>query len=415
MPTHRQPAARPNVPSKRRPRLSRTAAVAAAGALFAGGLTGCATGTEADAQAEIGAAKNEMAVLKAMQEVVKAGFPGVLVSVKGKDGETRDYSAGLGDREKGEEPPKNAFVRVGSNTKTFTAVAVLQLVGEGKMKLDEPIDTYLPGVVEGPDYSGKKITVRNLLGHSSGIPDYTQWADADTGKAPMKTYTAEELLKPALEHKADFPVGKTRAYSNTNYIIAGMLVEKLDGKPVGEAVTERVIERAGLKDTTWPKPGDKSVPEPRMEGYIAPPGGELKKATEIDPSISGAAGMVISTPRDMNKFQTAVISGKLLPDAQLKEMQKTVKGGPDDMPDTEFGLGLDKTTLSCTEIWGHGGDIHGYESRGGVTADGREVTIVVNALPGAIIKKTDDMEAMTKEFMKKHETVMNVVETAICK
>ncbi|WP_026403623.1 serine hydrolase domain-containing protein [Actinomadura rifamycini] len=412
MPQHPQPAALPTAPSKRRRRL---AAATAAGALFAGGLTGCATGTEADAQAEIGAAKNEMAVRKAMQEVVKAGFPGVVVSVKGEDGKTRDYSAGVGDREKGEEPPKNAHVRIGSNTKTFTAVAVLQLVGEGKVKLDEPVDAYLPGVVEGPDYSGKKITVRHLLGHTSGIPDYTQWADADTGKAPTKTYTAEELLKPALEHKADFPVGKMRSYSNTNYIIAGMLVEKLDGRPVGEAVTERVIRRAGLKDTTWPKPGDKSVPEPRMEGYIAPPGGELKKATEMDPSISGAAGMVISTPRDLNAFQTALISGRLLPEAQLKEMRKTVKGGPDDMPDTEFGLGLDKTTLSCAEIWGHGGDIHGYESRGGVTTDGREVTVVVNALPGAIVKKQDSMEAMTKEYMEKHDKVMDLVETAICK
>ncbi len=214
--------------------------------------------------------------------------------------------------------------------------------------------------------------------------------------------------------KASFPVGKKREYSNTNYVLAGMLVEKLTGRPVGEAVTERVIDRIGLKQTYWPKPGDTGVRKPRMEGYIAPPGGTLTKATEMDPSISGAAGMVVSTPRDLNRFFTAVVGGKLMPAAQLAEMQKTMES-PGDMPDTVFGLGLDQTTLSCTKIWGHGGDIHGYESRGGVTTDGREVTVVVNALPGAIVAKQDSMEAMMKDAMDKMTTISKLVDTAICK
>ncbi|MEV5824326.1 serine hydrolase domain-containing protein [Spirillospora sp. NPDC052242] len=414
MSEHPRPAARPTVPSRPRRRPPRIAAAAVAGALLAGGLTGCDVGDAADAEAEIGVAKNEIAVQKAMQELVKAGFPGVMVSVKGKDGKTRDYSAGVGDRETGDAPPKNGYFRIASNTKSFTAVAVLQLVGEGKVKLDEPVDTYLPGVVKGPDYDGEKITVRHLLQHTSGIPDYTQWVDADTGKRPTTTYTAEQLLAPALKHKADFPVGKMRAYSNTNYIIAGMLVEKLDGKPVGDAVTARVIERAGLEQTSWPKPGDQSVPKPRMEGYTAPIGGKLTNVTEMDPSISGAAGMAISTPRDLNRFFRAVVDGTLLPAAQLKEMQKTIEGEPGDMPNTVFGLGLDKQTLSCGDVWGHGGDIHGYESRGGVMADGREVTVVVNALPGAIIEKRPSMEAMEKEAMAKATAVLDFVDTAIC-
>lgn len=414
MSEHPRPAARPTVPFRLRRRPPRIAAAVVAGALLAGGLTGCDVGDAADAEAEIGVAENEIAVQKAMQGLVKAGFPGVMVSVKGKDGKTRDYSAGVGDRETGDAPPKNGYFRVASNTKSFTAVAVLQLVGEGKVKLDAPIGTYLPGVVEGPDYDGEKITVRHLLQHTSGIPEYTRWMDADTGKKPTTTYTAEQLLAPALKHKADFPAGKMRAYSNTNYVIAGMLVEKLDGRPVGEAVTERVIERAGLKRTSWPKPGDQSVPKPRMEGYTAPIGGKLTNVTEMDPSISGAAGMVISTPRDLNRFFRAVVDGTLLPAAQLAEMRKTIEGQPGDMPNTVFGLGLDKQTLSCGDVWGHGGDIHGYESRGGVMADGREVTVVVNALPGAIIEKRSSMEAMEKEAMAKAKAVLDFVDTAIC-
>ncbi|MEW2352368.1 serine hydrolase domain-containing protein [Spirillospora sp. NPDC029432] len=414
MPAHIQPAARPNVPSPRRRRPSRAIAGAVAGALAVGGLSGCATGTKADAEAEIGAAKNELAVQKAMQQVVKAGFPGVLVSVTGKDGKTRDYSAGVGDRETGEAPPKNGYVRIASNTKSFVAATVLQLVGEGKVRLDAPIDTYLPGVVEGPDYSGKKITVRHLLGHSSGLPDYTRWVDADTRNVPDTTYTAEQLLKPALKHKAEFPAGQKRSYSNTNYIIAGMLVEKATGEPVGEAVTERVIDRLGLRHTRWPKPGEKILPKPRMEGYVAPPGGKLRKATDLDPSVSGAAGMLVSRPRDLNAYFAGLIGGRLMPAAQLAEMRKTVKeeGG---MPNTVFGLGLDKITLSCGDIWGHGGDIHGFHSRGGAAADGRAVTVVTNTLPAAIISEQSSMEAMEKEAMKKMEVVMDLVDTAICK
>lgn len=403
--------ARPNGPSRRR---WRPVAAAVAGALVAGGLAGCSTGTAADAEAEIGTAKNEIALQKAMRELVQAGFPGVLVSVKGKDGKTRDYTAGIGNRETGDAPPKNGYLRIGSNTKTFVAATVLQLVGEGKMKLDEPIGTYLPGVVKGPDYDGANITVRNVLGHTSGIPDYTEFMDSDTSKVPTRTYTAEELLKPALRNKAAFPVGKRRQYSNTNYIIAGMLVTKVTGKPVGRAVTERIIDRIGLERTYWPEPGDTNVRKPRMEGYIAPPGGQLKNATEMDPSISGAAGMVVSTPRDLNRFFAALVGGTLVPAAQLKEMRTTIES-PDEEPNTVFGLGLDKITLSCGALWGHGGDIHGYETRGGVTADGREVTVAVNALPGAIIAEQESMEAMTKDAMKKAMQVIALVDTAICK
>ncbi|MFI0353132.1 serine hydrolase domain-containing protein [Actinomadura sp. 9N407] len=414
MSAHFQPAARPNVPSKRRRRLSQIAGVTAAGVLTVGGLTGCATGDASDAKAEIGAARNEIALQQAMRTLVKSGFPGVMVSVKGKDGKTRDYAAGVGDRETGEAPPKNGYMRIASNTKTFVAATVLQLVGEGKVKLDEPIDTYLPGVVKGPDWDGENITVRHLLGHASGIPDYTGFMDAGTGDIPLTTYTAEQLLKPALKAKAAFPVGKKREYSNTNYVIAGMLIEKITGKPVGEAVTERVIDRLGLKQTSWPEPGDRNVPRPRMEGYTAQIGEELENVTEIDPSISGAAGMVISTPRDLNRFFAGLVGGKLMPAAQLAEMRRTVEA-PGSQPDTVFGLGLDKITLSCGPLWGHGGDIHGYESRGGVTPDGREVTLVVNALPSALIKKRPSMEAMEKEAMQKHQQVMDVVDTAICK
>lgn len=403
--------ARPNGPSRRR---WRPVAAAVAGALVAGGLAGCSTGTAADAEAEIGTAKNEIALQKAMRELVQAGFPGVLVSVKGKDGKTRDYTAGIGNRETGDAPPKNGYLRIGSNTKTFVAATVLQLVGEGKMKLDEPIGTYLPGVVKGPDYDGANITVRNVLGHTSGIPDYTEFMDSDTSKVPTRTYTAEELLKPALRNKAAFPVGKRRQYSNTNYIIAGMLVTKVTGKPVGRAVTERIIDRIGLERTYWPEPGDTNVRKPRMEGYIAPPGGQLKNATEMDPSISGAAGMVVSTPRDLNRFFAALVGGTLVPAAQLKEMRTTIES-PDEEPNTVFGLGLDKITLSCGALWGHGGDIHGYETRGGVTADGREVTVAVNALPGAIIAEQESMEAMTKDAMTKAMQVIALVDTAICK
>src|SRR5690349_4654805 len=168
---------------------------------------------------------------KLQQLVDDNGFPGALAVVRDRAGRTRDLTAGVGDLRTGARVPADGQVRIGSNTKTFVAVAVLQLVAEKKVALDSPIDTYLPGLVRGEGIDGRHITVRQLLQHTSGLPNYTDHLDTDGSFALQHTYMEpRELLDLALAHPADFAPGAKWAYSNTNYGVAGRSEERRVGK-----------------------------------------------------------------------------------------------------------------------------------------------------------------------------------------
>ncbi|MFF6995791.1 serine hydrolase domain-containing protein [Streptomyces sp. NPDC008313] len=327
------------------------------------------------------------------------GFPAALASVRDKNGHVRNYTAGVGDRKTGSKVPVDGQVRIASSTKMYTAVVVLQLVGEGRIDLDEKVEKYLPGVVRGPGGDGRNITVRQLLQHTSGLPNYTQtmpefskWRHTYAG-----TY---DLLDMALKEKASFAPGDGWEYSNTGYTVAGLVVQKVTGRPLGEEITHRVIDRIGLRHTYWPDAGDQTIREAHPHGYASDkPGDPLVDATEVDPSWGGAAGQLISRPSDVNRVLTALMDGKLLKPAQLKEMRASVatKGLPDGW---RYGLGLVEMKLSCGGVaWGHGGDFDGYENRNGVTADGRAATVAVTALPSSL---------------KSAEHVNSALDTALC-
>ncbi|MEO3793801.1 serine hydrolase domain-containing protein [Nonomuraea sp. B10E15] len=326
--------------------------------------------------------------------VKKHKFPGALATVQDREGRTRYYTAGVGDLRTKAEVPVDGQVRIASNTKTFTAVTVLQLVGEGKVELDEPIETYLPKLLRGKSGDGRTITVRQLLQHTSGLPNYTRWMP-NILDVRNKYSSPKDLLKTAFAHKASFRPGKKWEYSNTGYIVLGLLIEKIDGKPVGDAITDRVIKRIGLRDTYWPAKRVKTIRERHPKGYASrKPGGKLIDITHLDPSWGGAAGQLIATPSDLNRFWLALMNGKLLKPAQLKAMKKTVKA-PGMPAGWEYGLGLMKMPVSCGTAWGHGGDIDGYETRGGVTDKGRAATVAVTTLPAtepaamSVIKAAD--------------------------
>ncbi|MEV5950189.1 serine hydrolase domain-containing protein [Streptomyces sp. NPDC051993] len=312
------------------------------------------------------------------------GLPAALASVKGRDGRTHTFSAGVGNLATGAKVPVDGQVRMGSNTKTFTAVVVLQLVGEGKVGLDASVDTYLPGLLRGDGIDGRTITVRQLLQHTSGLPHYTDApALSDFSTIQHRYFEPRELLDGALAQKARFAPGTRWEYSNTNYIVAGLLIQKVTGRPVGEEITKRVIDRIGLRHTYFPTPGDMTIHEAHPEGYNQEADGSLHDYTEMDPSMAWAAGAIVSTNTDLNSFFTALLGGRLLPAAQLAEMRTTV---PAELlgPGIRYGLGVQSKPLSCGGLlWGHGGTIPGYRSRGGVTDDGRAASITVTTIPGA--------------------------------
>ncbi|WP_086847520.1 serine hydrolase domain-containing protein [Amycolatopsis kentuckyensis] len=356
----------------------------------AGLLGGTATAAEA------GPPRN--AALQEELDALVGQFPAALASVS-RGGRTESLVAGsarLGSRV---PVPVDGRVRAGSNTKTFTAVVVLQLVAEGKVALDAPIERYLPGLVPG----GSAITVRQLLQHTSGLPNYTEYLGLeDIAKLRHRYFEPHELLAVALAHPAKFAPGTKWEYSNTNYVLAGLLIERVTGRPVAEQITARVIRKAGLRNTYWPQVGDETIRGPHPQGY-ARSGDDVVDVTELDPSWGWAAGQLISTPGDLARFSRALLDGRLLPAPQLAEMRKTVDAPL--LPGWRYGLGVFSVPLSCGgRYWGHGGDIHGYETRGGATDDGRAVGLAVTALPGTF-----------GDADRAAQAVVSAVDTAFCR
>ncbi|WP_437783447.1 serine hydrolase domain-containing protein [Sorangium sp. So ce1097] len=335
-------------------------------------------------------------------------FPAVLVAFEDVDGEPRHYTAGLGDLETKAEVPVDGLVRIGSNSKAFTAAVVLQLVGEGKVDLDAPIETYLPNLVRGEGIDGNDITVRQLLQHTSGLADYDGLLLTGDFSSLRNTYfSPRELLDAALAEGSQFPPGDRWDYSNTNYILAGLLIEKVTGRPLNEEITRRIIDRIGLRNTYLPDVGEQGIRGCHPRGYHADSvDGPMVDATELDPSFGWAAGEVIATPSDLNRFFLALFGGELLEPAQLEEMRTTVEA-PGMWPGAQYGLGLFTTPLSCGGLaWGHGGDIMGYHTRGGVSDDGRAVTVAITVLPGAIHGE----ETVEQAYMD----VLELVDAALC-
>ncbi|MFE7601370.1 serine hydrolase domain-containing protein [Streptomyces sp. NPDC057494] len=373
-------------------RRGRLATAAALALLTAGTLT-----TGALTPPTASAATRPDTVREGLEALVRGGQPAALASVTDRGGRTRTYTAGVGDLATGAKVPVDGQVRIGSNTKTFTAVVALQLVGEGRIGLDATVDTYLPGLVRGEGIDGRRITVRQLLQHTSGLPEYGGHISDDEIK--VRYYEPRDLVDIALKYPAEFEPGARWSYSNTNYVLAGLIIQKVTGRPLAEEIDRRVVKPLALRHTYFPAPGDRSLREPHPKGYRVTAAGEpLREYTEIDPSAGWAAGQMISTNSDLNRFFTALLGGRLLPPAQLAQMRTTVP-----VADTgaHYGLGLMSRPLSCGGVyWGHGGDIVGYETRGGVTDDGRAANIAVTTVPEAI-EDTRRVEA--------------VVDTALCR
>ncbi|GAB2948018.1 serine hydrolase domain-containing protein [Nonomuraea fastidiosa] len=311
--------------------------------------------------------------------VTKDKFPAAIATVQDRDGEMTDYTAGKG------EPPADGYVRIGSNTKTFTAVTILQLVGEGKIKLDGPVEKYLPGLLRGKGIDGRRITVRQLLQHTSGLPEYTDFLAKGALPYQHRYFQPRDLLDMALKKKAQFAPGTKWSYTNTNYIVAGLIIEKVTGRPAAEEITKRTIKKIGLTHTYFPGVGEQKIRDPHPTGYHRDdPAKPMTDVSVSDPSSAWTAGQMISTPSDLNRFFTALLDGKLLKPAQLKQMRTTVKA-PQLGPGGRYGLGLSAVKLSCGgTAWGHGGAIPGYYTTNAATEDGRAAAIAVTHLPTTV-------------------------------
>ncbi|MEU1722862.1 serine hydrolase domain-containing protein [Actinomadura sp. ATCC 39365] len=278
-------------------------------------------------------------------------------------------SAGVRDIERGGRPSPGGYFRIGSVTKTFVATVVLQLVDEGRLKLDDPIGDHLPGLVPG----GDRITVRGLLDHTSHLYDYMSEPGYSTnrwrGEARFRSYRPAELLKVAFAKK--LPDDGKWHYSNTNYVVLGLLVEKLTGRTYGEEVARRILRPLGLRHTLVP--GDRAgLPSPHAKGYEPMPA--LVDATRMNPSLDWAAGEMISTAADLERFMSALLGGRLTSAASLKAMRTTVETGAG----FRYGLGLQAYALPCGTVWGHSGELIGYLTFAFRSDSGKSLTLSLN-------------------------------------
>ncbi|WP_256103302.1 serine hydrolase [Streptomyces sp. ODS05-4] len=349
-------------------------------ALVAAALTATALAAPAASAADRarpGGDRHHQRTQRAVDAVVAAGAPGMLVQVRDRHG-VWNGSAGVADRTTGRERlPQDRF-RAGSITKTFVAAVVLQLEAEGKLDLDDTVERRLPGVVRGNGHDGRKITLRQLLNHTSGVYGYTEDPDfqrkvfgPDFLRHRYDTYTPRQLVSIAMGHAPAFAPGTSWAYSNTNYILLGMVVEKTTGRPYAQEIERRILKPLKLRATTFPGTAA-ALPRPSGRAYSMITGdGAVHDVTELNPSIAGAAGEVVTNTADLQHFLRTLLRGGLLPRAQMKELTTTVPmtGAPEGY---RYGLGVVSQKLSCgKEVWGHSGGIHGSSSDMVATRDGR--------------------------------------------
>ncbi|MXG30220.1 serine hydrolase domain-containing protein [Streptomyces sp. YIM 132580] len=308
-------------------------------------------------------------VVAALNDAMAQGAPGAMARFAGHSG-VEARTVGVRARASGAAMDIRARFRIGSVSKTFSSVVLLQLAQEGGLELDAPVNRYLPGLL--PD---DRITVRHLLTHRSGLADYTDTMFEHTvpgfEAVRNRVFSYRELVDLSLSEPRTTEPGVSYAYSNTNFVVVGMLIEKITGKPVVKEYQHRIIQPLGLRDTSYVHP-DVRIAGLRVRGYLHPDqaGGPLVDSTEQTVSWAQSAGAVISSPADLNTFMTALMRGRLLAPKMLKAMTTVT---PTDATDTRFyGLGLRRYDLSCgTQIYGHTGTVQGYYTYAFATRDGR--------------------------------------------
>ncbi|MDH6130770.1 D-alanyl-D-alanine carboxypeptidase [Kitasatospora sp. MAA4] len=293
-------------------------------------------------------AKLDQAVQQVLQE---AGIPGAQVGIwlPGKGSYIRAF--GVADKATGAPMTDNLNMRIGSETKTFTATAVLELVDDGLVGLDDPISKYIDGVP-----NGDCIKLRDLLDMRSGLFSYS--ADDDFVHAllsdPNHVFTPQELLAYGYKHDNVFEPGTQFQYSNSNYILLGLVIEKMTGRSVRDVIHQRVTEPSHLERTIFPVGPE--LPRPYAHGYTNQTlSGQIEDSTHWNPSWAWSAGAMISDLHDLKHWAKDLATGTLLSPATQAERLNVLPTG---IPGAGYGLGI----FNIQGWIGHNGSLPGYES-----------------------------------------------------
>ncbi|CND81724.1 serine-type D-Ala-D-Ala carboxypeptidase [Mycobacterium tuberculosis] len=306
-----------------------------------------------------------------------------------RDGPTSwDGASGVADVRTGRPVTPGMETRVGSITKSFVAAAILQQVEKGAISLDAPVDQYLPGLVRGR--LGRQITVRMLLNHTSGIGDYVlaafpslkELSPASLDEFRRRDVAPEQLIAWGLSAPRTGMPGERWSYSNTNYVIAGRILEKVTGTSAEKYITRHVIEKAGLKHTYFPDSPWVDGPHSRMYEslyrHVKPP----RDYSVFNMSWAWTAGALVSTMDDLNRFYRRLLTGRVVGAAALAQMKRTVPvKDADGNVLMNYGLGLYALDLPCGTFWGHDGAVFGAGTQSLTSAGGaRQLSVALNLM-----------------------------------
>ncbi|MEV0333401.1 serine hydrolase domain-containing protein [Nocardia sp. NPDC050717] len=325
------------------------------------------------------------AVRADLDALVGAGAVGALATLT-ENGVSTVLAAGHADLATRAPIPTGhpLHVRVGSVTKSFTAAIALQLAAERQLDLDQPVDTYLPGLLTGDGVDGRAVTVRQILSHRSGLPEPAPTPELNEAAAARDgvTFTPRQEIALALRDPARFAPGARFEYNNVNYIVAGMLIEAVTGRSYPEELRDRVLIPLGLTSTYLPATGDTGLRDPHLTGY-ATVDGRVTEATRMEPSLPWTSGALVSTGAELNRFFAALAAGQVVPPAQLAQMLDGSDMGQGD--GFSYGLGLAYTELPCgARFFGHVGGVHGFSALSGATTTGRAVTFSLTGAPATV-------------------------------
>ncbi|MFF0432307.1 serine hydrolase domain-containing protein [Streptomyces sp. NPDC004327] len=281
----------------------------------------------------------------------QARVPGLVVGLwlPGKGCYVR--ATGVADKATGQPMFADTYARIGSETKTFTVTALLELVDEGRVGLDDPIDKYIRGVP-----NGRNITLRHLAEMRSGLFPYTSDPDFihDLYSEPKRAFNPWEVLSYGYRHKNIAKPGETFQYCNSNLVLLGLVIDKVTGRKLADVLHDRVIRPAGLRHSFLPKGAE--FPEPHARGYSDQTlTGAVEDTTDWNPSWAWAAGGMISTLQDLRRWAPVLATGELLSPATQAQRMKTLPTG---FPGTSYGLGI----LNTNGWIGHNGSLPGYET-----------------------------------------------------
>jgi D-alanyl-D-alanine carboxypeptidase len=340
----------------------------------------------------------DASVARGLQLLVSApGGPIGGIATLYRDRRTTVLRAGRADVTRPGAPRLGDHMRIASIAKAFSGAVALHLVAQRRLGLDDTIGRQLPGMMPA-EWSA--VTVRQMLNHTSGLPDYTR-SDGfreQATKDPRGYVSPMQIIDWVRGAALNFSPGSRYEYSNTDNIVVGLIAERVSGRSYGQLLSRIVFQRAGLTQTTFPARRI-SLPAPFLHGYQVGPGKPPHDVTTfLSPSGAWASGAIVSTPADLGAFIRADLGGRFFGQAQRRQQMQFVRGSssPAGPGTNSAGLAIFRYQTRCGTVYGHTGNFPGYVQWAAATADGRRsVTTSLNiaAPTGALLARLRAVQA----------------------